>query len=247
MYNTEIDKTVFGKLFKNLIVIEGSDGSGKATQSSFLVDTFDKMIGVDARLLDFPDYPSETGKVISTMLSGKYGEDAGELNPFFTSPMYSIDRYQYIKRISDNSRIRQKLIGVCNRYTMSNLIHQGARLSNSDLISYWNWLYDFEFNKLGLPMPSIVIYLYVPYQVSRDNVIKRAQENNLEIDINEKEEYLALVDQNVNRLRGLVDWKFIDCMGPNGSMKTIDEIHKEIVSTIVNAHIPDISQLLFNE
>lgn len=243
-YDTEKDKELFKKLFLDLIVIEGSDGSGKATQANKLMWYIDKGTNIYPYLLDFPDYGSDTGKLITAMLHGKFGEDAAELNPYFTSPMYGLDRYQYFQKVANGSPYKPA-VGICNRYTMSNLIHQGARLSNEDLISYWSWLYDFEFNHLGLPKPTITIYLEVPYEVSYENVVKRAEENHITLDINEKKSYLKMVSDHLQRLKTLVDWKFINCYDEEkGEMRSIDAIHRDVKKAIYEAH-STISHLFF--
>ena len=81
-----------------LIVIEGSDGSGKTVQSA-LLHSYLQDNGVNSKILNFPDYESDTGKLVKSMLSGTFGKDPVTLNPYFTSSMYSIDRKQLWERI----------------------------------------------------------------------------------------------------------------------------------------------------
>ena len=224
-------------MFDELIVIEGSDGSGKATQAQLLLERIrnsevSKMILDEnrfARILDFPDYNSKTGELITHMLMGGYGNDAKNLNPYFTSPMYGLDRFQYLQKLySDCNHIS---IGICNRYTDSNLIHQGARIKNNDgLISYWAWLCDFEYNRLKLPFPDHTIFLYVPAYVSLENIRRRSKEDNREMDINETEEYLTIVDRHISRISSMTDWHIINCYDESaGKMRPIEDIHNEIV------------------
>ena len=231
----------------NLIVIEGSDGSGKTVQTALLADAINRQMGKGfAKILNFPDYDSQTGQLVQSMLTGKYGGDAKDLNPYFTSPMYSIDRYQYFQKLkNENDHIH---IAICNRYTMSNLIHQGARISDTnDFISYWNWLYDFEFNKLGLPKPNTVIYLWLPSSVSVSNINRRNKETNRIIDINETEEYLSLVEENVNRIRGITDWDFIYCTDFNEETHMLSpmRIHSSIIDLLKRTNL-DMKSVLFN-
>ena len=236
--NLSDEKEAMNSLFTNIIVIEGSDGSGKKTQSEMLLDYICHSSNVSAHLLDFPDYKSDTGKLVTSMLSGTFGKDAKELNPYFTSPMYSLDRYQYFKQFMDHKKtINPIRFGICNRYTQSNLIHQGARLSASDLVEYWNWLYDFEYGKLHLPRPKVVIYLDVPYQISRENILKRAEETGNSIDINESVEYLHMVSENVQRLRKIVDWAFISCVDESGAMRSREDIHNDIKVILYNSRV----------
>lgn len=213
------------KFVQDLIVIEGSDGSGKKTQSEILRQYIDTHTHYKAKLWDFPDYQSETGRLISDMLHGKFGTDAKELNAYFTSPMYSLDRYRYIHKENPEDYDDDTIV-VCNRYTMSNVIHQGARLSDEEIREYIMWLYDYEFDKLMIPMPSITVFLYVPYEVSYSNMMKRYEGKLDKLDINEQKEYLKLVDDNVKRLRKLMDeWYFIDCIdGSTGNMFDMNTI-----------------------
>lgn len=237
-------------VFDKLIVIEGSDGCGKATQAALLKERFDKIMGSDfSAILDFPNYESKTGELITYMLIGGYENDSKNLNPYFTSPMYSLDRFQYLQRIN-RSGVHIN-VGICNRYTDSNLIHQGARIENlNELISYWNWLYDFEFNKLKLRKPDITIFLYVPAYVSIANIEQRALEDkNRVIDINETAEYLNLVEKNIQRIKPLANWHIIDCFDEDkGEMRSIQDIHSEIIRYLRNNSRDSLMKwLLFNE
>lgn len=233
-----------------LIVIEGSDGSGKTTQANLLKERFDKIMGQDySTILDFPDYKSKTGELITHMLTGGYGNDTKNLNPYFTSPMYSLDRFQYLQRI--NSGYDHINVGICNRYTDSNLIHQGARIDNlNELIQYWNWLYDFEFNKLKLRKPDITIFLYVPAHVSLANIEHRAsQDKDRIIDINETKEYLYLVERHIHRIKSLTNWHMINCFDMDrGEMRSAQDIHDEIIRYLRNDSKDSLMKwLLFNE
>ena len=228
------------------IVIEGSDGSGKTTQAKALLDAFNKENGPKfATLLDFPDYQSSTGKLISSMLSGEFGTDAKDLNSYFTSPMYSIDRYRYYREYTKKGEYYS--VAISNRYTMSNLIHQGARIKDRDkLIEYWHWLYDFEFNKLGLPKPDDVIFLYIPWEVSLENIQKRNAMEGKPIDINEAADYLQLVDDNIHRIIEITGWKLIHCYdGWNGKMDPQDDITNNIISYLAETD-DDYKSWLFN-
>ena len=240
-----MNEVPINKSFTDLIVIEGSDGSGKKTQSQKLYEYIDQNTSAYVQYLDFPDYESETGKLISAMLRGDFGEDAKNLNAYFTSPMYGLDRYREINQRWSKAGKHPYNVGICNRYTPSNLIHQGARLNMDQLVKYWAWLDDFEYTRLGIPRPAAVIYLNVPFEIANENVRKRAEANNITLDINEQLEYMKLVDDNVKRLRSLVDWKFIECVDESGKMRDRDEIFKEILNTLYNCNNLDYNHLYF--
>lgn len=217
----------------DLIVIEGSDGSGKKTQSGILLDYIRDNTEYNGISWDFPDYESDTGKLISAMLHGRFGNSAKDLNAYFTSPMYALDRYRYLYDESPDT-YKDDTIVVCNRYTMSNLIHQGARLSDDDLKEYLLWLYDYEFTKLKIPLPSLTVFLYVPYEISYENMMRRYEGKTDKLDINEQKEYLQLVDANISRLRSMcVEWSFIECIDySTGNMYDMDTIATKIREAI---------------
>lgn len=240
-----MNEVPINKSFTDLIVVEGSDGSGKKTQSQKLYEYIDQKTSASVQYLDFPDYESETGKLISAMLRGDFGADAKSLNAYFTSPMYGLDRYREINQRWIKAGRHTYNVGICNRYTPSNLIHQGARLNMDQLVKYWAWLDDFEYTRLGIPRPAAVIYLNVPFEIANENVRKRAEENHITLDINEQLEYMKLVDDNVKRLRSLVDWKFIECVDENGKMRDRDEIFKEILNTLYTCHSLEYNHLYF--
>ena len=236
---------------KKLIVIEGSDGCGKQTQSQMLVDALNQSMGSNfAQLIDFPDYESKTGQLVTAMLSGEFGKDAKSLNPYFTSPMYSLDRFRKMREIEESEDFRWDThVYVCNRYTISNLIHQGARICDCDeLITYWQWLYDFEFNKLELPKPTKTFYLYLPPSIIMDNIKKRHEETGKMVDINETQDYIEMVDENYRSIKGMVDWVKIACSNYSNMEDTMipkEDIHRFIIN-ILKAEDTDLYAWLFN-
>lgn len=219
-----------------LCVIEGSDGSGKTVQSA-LLHSYLQDNGVNSKILNFPDYESDTGKLVKSMLSGTFGKDPVSLNPYFTSSMYSIDRKQLWERIKSEKWFDDVDVFICNRYMLSNLIHQGARINDpNDLDKFYRWLKDFEYNKLELPVPSLVIYLYLPYKICLENVQRRSKEENRMIDINESAEYLKKVNNNIDRLireEMVSDWTFVNCANEYGDgMRTVMDINSEVIDIV---------------
>lgn len=204
-------------MFKRFIVIEGSDGAGKSTQASLLVKLLQEK-GYTAKLLEFPNYNSPTGVLIKKMLHGAYGDDASSINPYFTSPMYSMDRYAYFESLhrTDNTEYD---FGICCRYTLSNMIHQGAKIStNEEKSKYWAWLHNYEYDILGIPEPGLTVYLHIPFEVCRANIEKRNIEEGKAIDIHENIAYLEMVENHVKDLMAYgptyaapIDLKKIDC------------------------------------
>ena len=254
---TNVVNDEMSTMFKRFIVIDGPDGVGKTTQlervwNRLLTDKigdFDKYINRPENRngfikMSFPEYEQPTGILVTEMLHGKFGDNVRDLNAYFTSPMYSIDLYQAMKRVFDNKKEKlghfalQYECCLSSRYTISNLVHQGARLHNiTDLFNYMSWLFDFEYVKLGLPIPDLNIYLVAPPEVSYNAIKKRKEETGLEIDINETYEYLCDVYEHIKTLRRLSiipNAVYVDVVSSDGTMKPIDTITNEIMRHIDN-------------
>lgn len=220
-----------------LIVIEGSDGSGKMVQTALLQSYLSDTVGVKSKILSFPDYQSDTGKLIKSMLSGTFGKDAESLNPYFTSAMYSIDRKQKWEEVKKEKDFDETDIFICNRYMQSNLIHQGARIIDpKELDSFYWWLKDFEYDRLELPKPDLIVYLYLPYEICLRNIERRSKEEGRMIDINESESYMKKVQLNLDRMireEMISDWEFINCANEdNSGMRSIMDIKSDVIDIV---------------
>lgn len=192
-------------------------------------------------VLSFPDYKEMTGRLVQEMLNGAFGDDAKSLNPYFASSMYAIDRYQamdrlykHIKRVENRDPLIDRYeFCLSARYTISNIIHQGARIKNLDeLNKYIEWLNDYEFNLLGLPKPTLQIYLDTPVEVSYEAIVERSKKTGQVIDINESKEYLTEVYNHIQFLKRfniLPSTVYIDTCNPDGSHRTIEDINDEIL------------------
>ena len=165
-----------------LIVIEGLDGSGKATQSQQL---FDYMQSSGERVLKitFPDYDSESSALVKLYLRGELGS-ADEVNAYAASSFYSADRYISYKK-SWGEQWRQGYTIISDRYTTSNAVHQMAKLPPEMWEEYLTWLWDYEFAKMKLPAPASVIYLDMPPELSRELMMKRYGGDKAKADIHE--------------------------------------------------------------
>lgn len=148
-----------------LIVIEGLDGSGKATSAALLEKRLTDE-GKQTLKISFPDYESESSALVKMYLSGKFGDKPQDVNAYAASAFYAVDRYAGYKS-SWGKKLMQGAWVIADRYTTSNAVHQASKLDGSERDAYLDWLYDFEFEKLGLPRPDCVIYLDVPPKVSQ--------------------------------------------------------------------------------
>lgn len=213
-----------------LIVIEGLDGSGKATQSKLLYERL-RAEGKQVRKVSFPAYESDSSALVKMYLAGEFGRDPGDVNAYAASSFFAVDRFASYK--SDWGRFYEGGgIVIADRYTTSNAIHQCSKLPKEEWDSYIQWLFDFEFNLLGIPAPDQVIYLQVDPEVSQKLMTSRYQGDESKKDIHESNlEYLDKSRQAADYCAEKLSWKTIVC-GENGSMKPIEEIHGEVLRQV---------------
>ena len=215
-----------------LIVIEGLDGSGKATQAKLLYEALQSR-DTAVRAVSFPDDASDSSALIKMYLSGAFGSDPGDVNAYAASSFYAVDRYASFKK--DWGGFYQKGgIIVADRYTTSNAIHQCSKLPEEQWDGYLDWLFEFEYRLLGIPAPDLVFYLKVEPEVSQKLMTGRYHGDESRKDIHESN--LAYLDRSrkaaeycANRL----GWKTVLCSRA-GEMRGIDEIHAELLSALEN-------------
>ena len=141
-----------------LIVIEGTDGSGKSTQFKKLTERVTAE-GIEFQKLVFPQYAEPSSALIRMYLGGEFGTKPTDVNAYAASAFYAVDRYASYKEVWGEFYESGGTV-VSGRYTTSNAIHQTSKLPREQWEDFLNWLYDFEYNKLGLPEPDLVIFLY---------------------------------------------------------------------------------------
>ena len=154
-----------------LIVLEGTDGSGKATQTAALLDRL-RREGVDCRKIEFPRYQEESSALIREYLRGDFGEKPSDVNAFAASTFYAVDRYASYQQ-DWGGYYRQGGPVIADRYTTSNAVHQGSKLQGKERTDFFEWLFDYEYRLLGLPKPDLVIYLDVPVDQTEQNMHRR--------------------------------------------------------------------------
>ena len=213
-----------------LIVMEGIDGSGKSTQYKKLCARLEAE-GTQFRKVTFPRYDKESSALIRAYLGGEFGQKPGDVNAFAASTFYAVDRFASF-RTDWGAYYQQGGLVLCDRYTTSNACHQGSKLPANERQSYLDWLYDFEFGKIGLPAPDLVIYLDVDIEVSRRQMEHRQSETNTSADIHEKDfAYLAACLEAGRYAADHYGWKRIRCMAGD-TMRSVDEIHEEIYAAV---------------
>lgn len=172
-----------------LIVIEGLDGSGKATNAA-LLEGYLKEKGHTVKKITFPVYESDSSAPVRMYLSGQFGKKPGDVNAYAASALYAVDRFASY-RTDWKADLDAGAWVIADRYTTSNAVHQASKLEGDERDGYLEWLYDFEFDKIGLPRPDAVIYLDVPPAVSQKLIEGRYAGDNSKKDIHEQDvEYL---------------------------------------------------------
>ena len=213
-----------------LIVIEGTDGSGKSTQFGLLTARLEAE-GVAFRRLVFPRYSEPSSALIRMYLGGEFGTDPKAVNSYAASAFYAVDRYASYKQ-DWGKWYEEGGVVVSDRYTTSNAVHQASKEPPEDREAFLKWLYDFEYRLLGLPKPDLTIYLDVTTDCTEKLMRHREQETNTKADIHEQDmQYLATCRQAGREAAAYSGWTVIQCVR-DGIMRSVADIHEEIYAQI---------------
>ena len=209
-----------------LIVIEGTDGSGKSTQFAKLKERL-ATEGRDFQTLVFPQYSEPSSALIRMYLGGEFGTNPSDVNAYAASAFYAVDRYASYKK-SWGSYYENGGMILSDRYTTSNAVHQASKEPEAARGEFLKWLYEFEYDKLGLPRPDLTIYLDVPTAFTEQLMRHREQSTNTKADIHEKDtQYLATCRETGRAAARFYNWTVIECVR-DGQMRSIEDIHQEI-------------------
>lgn len=209
-----------------LIVIEGLDGSGKATQAALLAKTLEQA-GQPVMQVTFPDYDSDSSALVKMYLAGKFGSHPDDVNAYAASAFYSVDRYASFKMNWAEFYQNGGLV-IADRYTTSNAVHQCSKLKPELWNEYLDWLFDFEYNKIAIPAPDRVIYLKVDPKVSQKLMSGRYKGDENKKDIHEKDlEYLSRSQAAAAYCAKNLGWVTVDCC-QNEQMRSIEEIQNDV-------------------
>lgn len=210
-----------------LIVIDGLDGSGKNTQSKILYETLTRA-GISARLVSFPDYESPACEPVKMYLGGTFGEDPEAVNSYAASTFFAVDRFFSYhtdwKRDYENGAVI-----IANRYTTANAIHQLTKLPEEEHDAFLEWLYDYEFTKLGLPSPDLTLLLQVPVEMSLSLIDKRGEEK----DIHENRDHLQKAAASALTCAKKWNWQVLSCVGEDGKLMTVESIAQHIAAVVL--------------
>lgn len=209
-----------------LIVIEGTDGSGKSTQFRLLTQRlaaehrpFQKIV--------FPQYAEPSSALIRMYLGGEFGTDPADVNAYAASAFYAVDRYASYKKVWGTWYENGGLV-LSDRYTTSNAVHQASKEPEEKRDDFLKWLYAFEYDHLGLPRPDLVIYLDVPTDFTQALLRGREQSTNTHADIHEADSaYLARCRESGKAAAKYYGWTVVQCVR-DAKMRTVEDIHEEI-------------------
>lgn len=215
-----------------LIVIEGNDCSGKETQSNMLKERL-KRDGYDVFEMAFPRYDTPTGKIVGGPLLGKshicetYFEDVVKLNPKVAGLYYVADRLYNLPEIEKN--LEEGKVVILDRYTISNMAHQGSKKGTSEERQEIFEFYDkLEFDMLGLPRPDAVILLHMPHE----NVMEIMKNRDEPLDEVEKSpEHFKRSEDTYLQLKDLYGFKYVSCVN-GGNVRTREDISEEVYGLV---------------
>ena len=209
-----------------LIVIEGTDGSGKSTQFKLLSQRLEAENHPFKRLV-FPRYSEESSALIRMYLGGQFGTNPSDVNAYAASAFYAVDRYASYKQDWGQWYQDGGLV-ISDRYTTSNAVHQASKEQGEKQAEFLKWLYEFEYDRLALPRPDLVIYLDMPTDYTERLMRHREAETNTKADIHEKDmAYLATCRETGRTAAQYYGWKTISCV-QDGQMRSIEDIHEEL-------------------
>lgn len=213
-----------------LIVFEGTDGSGKATQTALVCRELEAR-GIPYKKLEFPRYSEESSALIRLYLGGAFGSHPDDVNAYAASTFYAVDRYASYKQDWGKFYEEGGLI-IADRYTTSNAVHQTSKLPADERQAFLDWLFHFEYDMMGLPEPTRVLYLDIPTELTEQMMRRREQATNTHADIHEQDEaYLRHCRENAAFVTEYCGWTRIDC-AKDGAVRSIEDIHSEVMDKL---------------
>lgn len=222
-----------------LFVIEGTDGSGKTTQAKLAADALRRK-GVYVRELSFPTRGTAGSAFVELYLGGGLGEHPEDTGAYAASTFFACDRYISYRLDWHADYRRDDCVIVACRYTSANAVHQLAKLPRAEWDNFLDWLWDFEYKKLGIPQPDSVIYLDMPPELSVSLIAKRASQTGQSRDIHETDfEYIKSCRTAALYAATRFEWKLILAYvvdisegAPQLILRTPEEIHADIMKAM---------------
>ena len=213
-----------------LIVIEGTDGSGKSTQFDLLTRRLEAE-GLSFRRLRFPRYDQPSSALIRMYLGGDFGADPDAVNAYAASTFYAVDRYASFVQDWQRDYLAGGLF-LSDRYTTSNAVHQGGKVPPQEREAFFRWLYDLEYDRMGLPKPDLVVLLDMPTDLSQRLLRHREADTHTSADIHEQDAaYLSRCRETAREAAGHYGWAVVSC-ARDGQLRPVEDIHQEVYALV---------------
>ncbi len=214
-----------------LIVFEGTDGSGKSTQFHLACEAL-KAAGREFRTCRYPQYGEESSALVRMYLGGQFGSHPSDVNAYAASSFYAVDRYAGYKQHWGPFYEAGGIV-LLDRYTTSNAVHQASKMPEAEREGFFRWLAEFEYDALGLPRPDLVFWLDMPIDLAVSNLRRREADTHTTADIHEVDtDYLITCHDAAEQAARFYRWNRISCADENGTLRTIEDIHSEIMAFI---------------
>lgn len=215
---------------RKLIIIEGLDGSGKSTQVQLLENYF-KENSIDYKKIKLPDYDSPSSTLVKMYLGGEFGKSADSVNAYAAGAFYAVDRFASYK-LGWGKDYENGTIILADRYATSNSIYQMEKISEEEWDDYLEWSDDFEYNKIGIPRPDVIIYLDMPVEISQRLMTSRYKGDEGKKDVHEVNvDFLRKCRKSALYTAEKQGWKIVKCSDGTNPL-SIDEIHNEIIKIV---------------
>lgn len=214
----------------NLIVIEGLDGSGKSTQTELVLKYLEDK-GIDVHQIKLPDYGSESSALVRMYLGGEFGSKPTDVNAYAASSFYAVDRFaNFVTKWKDDYESGKVILA--DRYATSNAAHQMTKLDKSDWDEYLLWLEDFEYDKIGVPKPSLVVFLDMPVEISQKLMTSRYHGDEGKKDVHEADvSYLLACREAGMYAAKKLGWNIVKCY-EGDEPRAIDDIAADIEALV---------------
>ena len=212
------------------IDLEGLDGCGKTTQTELLCKRFEEE-NIKYKKIKLPDYESDSSILVRKYLNGDFGKNANDVNAYAASVLFAADRFASYTEKWKNEYLNGTLI-FSDRYTPANALYQMTKLNPDEWDEYLDWLFDFEYNKIGIPEPTMVVFLDMPVEVSQKLMTSRYNGDETKKDVHECDvEFLHKCRDSALYACKKYGWKVISC-AENGEILSIEEINNKIYNEI---------------
>ena len=215
-----------------LIVLEGTDGSGKSTQFALLKQRLESE-GRSFHTIVFPQYDQPSSALIRMYLGGEFGPNPADVNAYAASAFYAVDRFASFRKVWGEEYRKGGLI-LADRYTSSNAVHQAAKVLEPIRPDFFRWLYDLEYVRFGLPVPDLVLHLDVPTELSETLLRKRESDTHTQADIHEQDlDYLRTCRRTGLQAAAFYGWSVVSC-AKKGQLRAVEDIHEELYQKVLS-------------